>query len=220
MRCDVGKGNDRLGGERVSEFEDLDSFSGHSLIPSDRDNFLSFSKYSSPFSYVLTMSGCDIQFVLVEKNMSHLLLWRDILTGEVGKQGLYPGSSLVKRSQTWDLSMCPFFVAPSHKGPCPLKEILLSFIRFIIYAFLLIYICWCALFTFTDWFMKEYKCKIYIEPCISWHPIKFMFPVILMTLAWLNKLNPSNQLYPSHWQKCQLCYVSDTMHWWSLGWRW
>ena len=114
----------------------LDSFSGGSLIPSDRDNFLSFSKYSSPFSYVLTMSGCDIQFVLVEKNMSHLLLWRDILTGEVGKQGLYPGSSLVKRSQTWDLSMCPFFVAPSHKGPCPLKEILLSFIRFIIYAFI------------------------------------------------------------------------------------
>ena len=25
MRCDVGEGNDRLGGERVSEFEDIQS---------------------------------------------------------------------------------------------------------------------------------------------------------------------------------------------------
>ena len=32
--------------------------------------------------------------------------------------------------------MCQFFATPSHRGPCPLKEILFSFLTFWIYAFI------------------------------------------------------------------------------------
>ena len=32
--------------------------------------------------------------------------------------------------------MCQFFATPSHRGPCPLKEILFSFLTFGIYAFI------------------------------------------------------------------------------------
>ena len=32
--------------------------------------------------------------------------------------------------------MCHFFATPSHRGPCPLKEILFSFLTFWIYAFI------------------------------------------------------------------------------------
>ena len=156
----------------------IDPISPVSLIPSDRDNFLTFLKYLSPFS------TCWL-WVAVISNLS----WRrkicriycfDTTYWLVSKQeSLYPGSSSLKKSQTWDLSMCQFFATPSHKGPCPLKQILSSFIGFIIYVFIPRF----ALFTFTDWFMKEYKCKIYIASAL-YQLTPHQIHVISMRLAW------------------------------------
>ena len=88
-------GSDRLGGECVSEFEDgsnLDSFSEHSLIPSDRANFLSF--WSPNIHRLFQRVDCEWLWYPIclggEKYVTFIALTRYI-EWWVNKS-LYPGS--------------------------------------------------------------------------------------------------------------------------------
>ena len=59
-------------------------------------------------------------FVLGEKNMAHLLLWRQILTG--GSRGVCIQGLEVKRSQSWEVVNMSFFACPTHRRAHPLQK--------------------------------------------------------------------------------------------------
>ena len=63
---------------------------------------------------------CYASFVLAEKNMAHLLLWRQILTG--GSRGVCIQGLEVKRSQSWEVVNMSFFACPTHKRAHPLQK--------------------------------------------------------------------------------------------------
>ena len=59
-------------------------------------------------------------FVLGQKNMAHLLLWRQILTG--GSRGVCIQGLEVKRSQSWEVVNMSFFACPTHRRAHPLQK--------------------------------------------------------------------------------------------------
>ena len=97
----------------------LDSFSRRGLIRSDKANFLSFWSLNIQRLFDASLM-CYASFVLGEKNMAHLLLWRQILTG--GSRGVCIQGLEVKRSQSWEVVNMSFFACPTHRRAHPLQK--------------------------------------------------------------------------------------------------